>query len=161
MLIARFIADLGLDRHVGGLGGHGDVRGINIDAGGLEILVERQGLVNLAGDVQPDVAVEAAVVGIEILGLPLEDGAGGFFGVVGDVGDLDGEDVFLVAEVNGVGDVDAAGRDAVFVFADGLAVHEESGGLPHAFELDEDLVALGAGGKLEVLAVRRRGPCRG
>jgi hypothetical protein len=43
--------------------------------------------------------------------------------------------------VQGVGDVDAVGGDAVLVEADLLAVEVDVAGLAHAFELDEDLAA--------------------
>jgi len=64
--------------------------------------------------------------------------------------------VLRVAEMNGGGDVDAEGRDAVFIYAKGLAVDEEPGGLPHAFELDEHLATLGIGRELEMLAIAGR-----
>jgi len=45
---------------------------ININAGGLEIFVERQSLVNFTGHNQGGVAVQSAEVRVEILGVPLE-----------------------------------------------------------------------------------------
>ena len=63
------------------------------------------------------------------------------------------EDVVLAAELHKLGDVEADGGDAVLIFADELSVEEETPGLPHAIELDKDLLAVGAGGQLEMFAI--------
>jgi len=51
------IADLGLYIDVAGLIGDGKVRGINIDARGLEVFVKGRVLVNLASEMKPDVVI--------------------------------------------------------------------------------------------------------
>ena len=51
------------------------------------------------------------------------------------------------------GQVQAERRDAVFVFADELAVHPETAGLPHAVKFEKNLPVLRAGGQLEMLAI--------
>ena len=63
--VAGLVAHLRLDVDLGGPGFQIDVPGVHIDAGGLEIFVEREGLVELTRDVQPNVVVEAAEVGVE------------------------------------------------------------------------------------------------
>ncbi len=59
----------------------GDVkfRRVDVNAGGFQALVQRQRLVDAAHDVEPDVVVDAAVVGVEIFGFPFEAGVGGDF----------------------------------------------------------------------------------
>jgi len=135
----------------------------------FEAVVEREGLIDLAGHVQPDVAIDAAVIGVEVVGVPLvacgrAGGAVGVLGVGGAEGALliggaivylDGEDIVLRAQMQAVGDVDAIGGDAVLVEADLLAVEVDVAGLAHAFEFEEDAVAGEVGGEFEVFAVPR------
>ena len=147
------VADLGLDGDVGGGGGDVEVRGVDVDALALEAVVERQGLEDGAGDVEPDAAVDAAVVGIEVVGVPLECGAGGALFVGGGVVELDGEDIFFAVEEDGAGDVDAVGGDAVLVETDLLAIEEDVTGLARAFELEEETAAGELGGDAEVFAI--------
>ena len=77
-----------------------EVGGVDVHARAFQAVVERQRLVNLAGDVQPDVAVDASVIGIEVVGVPFERCAGSALLVIGAVVDLDRENVLLVAEVD-------------------------------------------------------------
>src|SRR5262249_29415052 len=46
---------------------HDDVGRVNVHAGGLQAVEKRQRLVDGAGDVKPDVPVDAAVIGVEIV----------------------------------------------------------------------------------------------
>ncbi len=147
------VLDLGFGGDVGGFGGDVVVLAVDVGTGGFEAVVEGEGLVDFSGDVEPDVAVDAAVVGVEVIGVPFESGAGGTFLIVGAVIDFDGEDVFVIAEFDGVGDIDAVAGDAVFVEADFLAVEEDIAGLAHAFEFEEDFIVGVGGGEGEMFAV--------
>ncbi len=131
----------------------GKIRRINIDAGGLEIFVERQCLINLAGEVQPDVVVQAAVIGIERAAHPLILRAGRLFLVIVAVVHLHRDDIFLAAEVHEFGQVEATGGNAIFVFAGELAVDPEAPGLFQAFKFEENFPVPGAGRQLEMLPV--------
>ena len=153
LLVAAFIAHLGFHVDVAGFAGHGNIGGIDVDAGGLEIFVEREGLIDLAGEVQPDVVVQAPVIGVEGAPHPFVAGAGGFFHVVVAVVHFYGDHVIGVAEVHEVGQVEAAGGDAVFEAADELAVYPEAAGLFESFKFEEHLFALGGGGELEMFPV--------
>ncbi len=66
---------------------------------------------------------------------------------------LHSDDVVGVAKSDECGEVEAAGRDAVLIFADEFAVHPETSGLLEAFEFDEHLAILGAGGELEMFPI--------
>jgi hypothetical protein len=68
---------LRLDCNIGALSGNVEVRGMNIDPGAFQAVIERQRLIDLAGDMQPDMPVNAAVVGIEVVGVPLKRGIAG------------------------------------------------------------------------------------
>jgi hypothetical protein len=70
--LARIVADLGVDGDVGGLLRDIEVGGMHVNAAGLETVIKRQCLVDLAGDVQPDMPVDAAMVGIEIVRVPFK-----------------------------------------------------------------------------------------
>ena len=158
---------LGIDGDIRRLAGDIEVVGMDVNALALQTVVERQGLMDLACDMQPHMAVDAAVVGIEIVAAPLVagshagsaigvlwvGGAEGAFLVGGGVVHLDREHVLLRAEMHRVRDVDAVGGDAVLVQTDLLAVEVDVARLAHAFELQEDAVAGKRGGQLEVLAI--------
>ena len=150
---ARGILHLRLDRHVDALSGDVEVRAMHVDARSLQAVVQRQRLVDLAGDVQPHVPVDPAMVRVEVVGVPLEPCAGGPLAVGGPVVHLHGQYVLRVSEMDGVGDVQAVGGHAVLIESDLLAVEEDLAGLPHPLEFEEDLLAGKAGRKLEMLAV--------
>ena len=126
---------------------------MHVDAGGFEAVIERQRLEDLTRDVQPDVPVDAPVIGIKVVRIPLEGRVGGALGVSGAVIHLDGQDVLLWAEVNGVGDVQAVGRHPVLVKPNWLAIQEDVAGLPYALEFEEDPIVRQGRRKLEMLAV--------
>ncbi len=67
---------------------------INVNAGRLQIRVKRQCLIKPVGDMQPDVLVYAAVVGVKVLVVPLERRAGRLFLVVPRIVGADGDDIF-------------------------------------------------------------------
>ena len=81
--------DLGIDGDVGGLHRDVEVAGVDVDALALEAVVERQRLVDLAGNMQPDMAINAAVIGIEIVRVPFKGSAGSAFLVARPVVNLD------------------------------------------------------------------------
>ncbi len=96
-------------------------------------------------------AVDAAVVGIEVAGLPFEAGRGSLLGVVARIIDTDGQHVPGIAEAHVVGDVQAVGGDAVLVERDIFAVKEDLPGLAHAFELEEELAPCKLSGSVKCL----------
>jgi hypothetical protein len=97
--------------------------------------------------------VNASVIGVEVVGIPLKRCIAGALGVGGAVIHLHGQDVFFVAEVYGAGDIQAVCRHAVLVEPGEFAVEENLAGLPHAFEFEKNFVAGKSGGELEMLAV--------
>ena len=120
-------------------------------------------MINLADKVEPDIVVEAAVIGIERAPHPFEFAPRGLLLVVVAVIDLDGDHVVRVAEMGDRREIKPAGGDAVFKKADELAVDPKAPGLFQALEFEEDFAVLGAGRQLEVFAIpgdapqRRRG----
>src|ERR1017187_5077079 len=88
-----------------------------------------------------------------MLSFPFECRAGGLLFVIGAVIHFYREEVVLAAELDELGDVEADGGDAIFIFADRLPVEKEMPGLPHPVEFGEDLLAVGAGGQLEMFAI--------
>src|ERR1039458_2087547 len=97
--------------------------------------------------------VNAAVVGIEVVGVPLKSGAAGTLGVIRAVIHLDGQDVLFAPEMDRVGDVQAVGGDSVLVKPHLLAIQENVAGLPHALEFEKNLIVGKFGRKLEMFAV--------
>ena len=68
---------------------------------------------------------------------------------------FDGEDVFLIAELHGVGNVHAVRGDSIFIQADRFAIQENVARLTHALEFDKYFLARKVGRELEVFAVPR------
>ena len=151
--IAGFVAHLRLDMHVGRAVFDVEVIGVNIGAGGLEIVEERQCLVDSPGEVQPHIVVDAAEVRVEGAAHPLKAHPSGLLDVAVGVVHLDGEDVVLVAEFDQVGKIEAAGGDAVLDSPGWLSVDEEAARLLQALEFEEDLPVFRAGGEFEVLPI--------
>jgi hypothetical protein len=75
--IAGGITDLSVDGEVCSTASDVEIAGVNIYAFCLEAVIERKGLVDGAHDVEPDVAIDAAEVRVEVVGVPLEGGVGG------------------------------------------------------------------------------------
>ena len=153
--VARIVAHLGLDRYVAGLPGKIEVAGMHVNARGLQPVVERQRLVNLAGDVQPDVPVDAAMIGIEIVGVPLKPGSGGAFHVVRPVVHLHSQHVLLRPAMHRIRNIDSVGSNSVFIQADLFPIQEDVARLPHALKFEEDFAPEITGGQLEVFAIPR------
>ena len=97
--------------------------------------------------------VDSAVVGVEVVSVPLKRSITGTLCVSCAVIHLDRQDVVFIPKVNGAGDVQTVGRHPVLVKPDCLAVQENVAGLPHALEFEEDLTAGKSGRKLEMFAV--------
>ena len=139
--LARIIADLGVDGDVGRLLRDVEVGGMHVNAAGLEAVIERQCLVDLAGDVQPNMPVDAAMVGIEIVRVPFKRSSGSAFLVVRAVVHLHRQHVLLGPEVHRIGDVDAVGGNSVLIQSDRFPIEENVAGLAHAFEFEKDFAA--------------------
>ena len=151
--IAGGIAHLRIDRNGCALSGNIEVGGMHVDPGAFQAVVKRQGLINFAGDVQPDMPVDAAVVGIEVVGVPFKRGAAGTLLVIGAIIHLDCQHVLFAPEMNRAGDVQSEGSHPVFVKPGWFAVQKNVAGLSHTFKFEEDLVAGKFGRKFEMLAV--------
>ena len=147
-----FVAHLRFHRHVAGFLDDGKMRRININARRLEILVKRQRLIDLAGQMQPGVVVQPAVIGIEVAPHPFVAHAGRLLPVTVAVVHFDRDEIVAV-KIHQVGQVQAAGGDAVLEFAGGFSVDPKAAGLFHPFKLQEDFPALRAGRQLEMLAI--------
>ena len=118
-----------------------EVGGMHVNAAGLETVIERQCLVNLAGDVQPDMPVDAAMVRIEIVRIPFKRSSGSALLVVRAVVYLDRQHVLLRSELHRIADVDAVGGDSVLIQPDRFPIEENVAGLAHAFEFEKDFAA--------------------
>ena len=165
--VAGAIVYLGIHGHVGCLLRNIKVSGVNVDALTLQPVVQRQRLVYLSGYMNPDRPVDAAVIGVEVVGIPLEAqrhaiGAVGVLRIrrakralliARGVVHLHGEDVLLPRRRKRVSDVDAIRVDAILVQANLLAVEIDVPGLTHPLELDVDLAPRSLCGQLEVLAI--------
>jgi hypothetical protein len=151
--LARIVADLGVDGDVGRLLRDVEVGSMHVNAAGLETVIERQCLVDLADDVQPDMPVDAAMVGIEIVRIPFKRSSSSAFLVVRAVVHLHRQHVLLGPEAHCIADVDAVGGNSVLIQADRFPIEENVAGLAHAFEFEKDFAAREAGRKFEVLAV--------
>ena len=151
--IRRLIADLGLNVDGRGLVLHVVVGTVDVNAARFQIFVERERLVDLAHEMQGNVAVEPAEIGIAVAELPFEGRARRLFFVFDGVVDFHGQHVVLAAKFHLCGDVQPAGSDAILEESDGLAVEVEPRRLLKPLEFEEDLLALGAGGQFEMLAI--------
>ena len=153
LLVAGFIAHLRFEVDVAGFGGEVKIRRIDIYAGGLQIFVQGQGLIHVPREMQPEVVVQPAVIGIECPAHPFVTHARRFFPVIVAVVHLDRNEVFLVPEIHEAGQVETAGGDAVFKASDESAVHPKPAGLFQTFKLQKNLPVPGACGELEMLAI--------
>ena len=149
--LTALIAHFGLRMQDGGALLYPDIGGIDIHAGGAQIAVEGERLVEPVRDMQPDVFRQAAVIGIEILVAPLVFHARGALGVVPVVVHAHGDYVGAWGDIGG--QVEAEGHHAVLVLSDHLAVDVHVHALAGALEFDEDLLALRLLGQHEMLAV--------
>jgi hypothetical protein len=100
------------NRNIGRLARNIEVRRVHVDALALQSVIKRQRLMYLAHYMQPDMTINSAVVGIEVVCVPFKSrpaagravgvlrvgGAKGAFLVRCRVVDLDGEHIFLRAK---------------------------------------------------------------
>src|ERR1017187_7872964 len=149
----RTVADLRFDGDVRGLLSNVEVAGVDIDALAFEAVIERKRLVDFPGHVQPNGAVDAAMIGVEVVNVPLEGRVGGALSVSGAVVEFDRQHVLLATELYLVRDVDAVGTDPVFRKANLLAVEKNIARLTHAFEFEEEIAPREASWKFEVLPI--------
>ena len=147
---------------------HVDILGIDIDACGLQIAIERQRLVDIAlHDVEPHILVDAAIVAEEVAVVPLIPAVGHLavvriqfllvLAIVPAVVDENGQ--HIVTRAVDVGrEVEAEGHHAVLAPTQLLAVEKYAGGEAHTLELDEELLRLAQFlWQHEVLAIPGRG----
>ena len=106
------VADLafGMD----GRAAAGDVETVGPDilAGGAERRIERQRLIDRAGQVEPDILGNAAIIDVEIVIVPLEAAAGGAFLIFPVIVDAHGDDI--VAGFERSRNIGAKGHHAMF-----------------------------------------------
>ena len=114
-----------------------EIGGINVGSGGSKITVERQGLVEFSGDMQPDILGNAAVVGIEIAVVPLVAALVLSRTVGPRIVAANGHRVLSFYYIRCK--VEAAGHHAVLAIAQVMTVDIEIGSLTYTLELHEDL----------------------
>ena len=114
-----------------------EVGGVDVDARSAEVRVERQRLVEFAGDVQPHVLRQTAVVGVEILVVPLVAAVVYAVTVSPRVVAAHGNDV--LARLDKRCDIKAEGHHAIVREPHLLAIHPHVGTLTGTLELDEEL----------------------
>lgn len=101
---------------------------------------------------QENVLVDPAVVGIEILVVPLVRRAGGLLPVRPAIVDLSRQDVGLIVERD-IADIKAKGHDPVLAATDPLAIKVELPGVTDAFELEKDVLIPARGWQVKVFPV--------
>ena len=101
----------------------------------LQVFVERQGLVNLSGQVQPDIVIQAAVIGVERATHPLEFSAGRFFLVIVAVVHLHNDDIILIAEIHKIREIKPTRRNTVLELADGFSIDPKAHRLASALQI--------------------------
>ncbi len=116
-----------------------DVRRINVNTGRLQVRIERQGLVELVRDVEPDVLIYAAVICVKIAVIPLKRRTGSLFLVVPGVIDPRGEHIF--ARNQKIRDVESKSHHAIFAAADEFAVEIKFTGMTYPFEFEKQFFA--------------------
>src|ERR1039458_8865099 len=124
-----------------------------VDAARLETVVERQRLVDGPGDVKPDMTVDTAMIGIEVIRVPLKWSPGGPLTVGLPIVNLDGQHILTRSEIDGVGDIDPVSSDSVFIQANRFAIEKDVAGLSHALELEENLAISEMVRNVEVFSV--------
>ena len=77
--------------------------------------------------------IQSAMIGIEIVGVPLETSAGAL-GVIGPVIQMHCQYIILTAEEYMICEIDAVRRDAVFRQTNRLAIEKNLAGLTHPVE---------------------------
>ena len=143
------------------------VAAIDVNTRSAYIAVERQRLIDGVGHVQPHPLVDAAVVAVEVLVVPLEGGAGFLLSVGTDGGRRllvvvpvivyhHGKYVFL-AIYNIRCEVEAEGHHAILGPPQVVTVDEHLSTEACSLKFYEYLLALGALGQAEILAIPHHG----
>ena len=130
------------------------VAAIDIDTCGLEIIVERKSLVELVGDVEEHILWNTAIVGIEVLVVPLETLTAGALTIVPGVIHTYGYDVFTFYNIRC--QVESACHHTILGISHFLAIEPDVGTIAHALELDE-ILAVAHFLDMEVLAIPHDG----
>jgi hypothetical protein len=145
------VADLGLrmDRRATGL--HVEFVRPDILANSAKAGGERQRLVDRAGQVQPDILGDPAIIDVEIVVVPLEAAAGRALLVLPVIVDADRDEVLAGPERRG--DIGTERHRAVLGERYRLAIDPDLRRLTHAFELEEGAGTGPLRGKRDVLAV--------
>ena len=143
---------LGVHRHL--LACNIIISTINIGTCCLEIVVEWQGLVELVGDVEEHVLRDAAVVGVEVLVVPLVALSRGSFVIIPGIVNTYGDNVPPLNNIRCK--VEAARHHAVLGESHLLTVEPDVGAEAHALKLDE-ILAVAHFLNVEVLAVPHDG----
>ena len=130
------------------------VAAIDIGTRGLEIIVERKGLVELIGDVEEHVLRNTAIVGIEVLVVPLEALTAGAFTIAPGVIHAYGDDVLALYNIRCK--VETACHYTILGISHFLAIEPDVGTEAHAFELNE-ILAVAHFLDMEVLAIPHDG----
>ena len=113
------------------------IGGIDIHARRAEVTVERKRLIEAVGDMQTHVLGQAAVVGVEILVVPLQTAVILPIAVVPTVVGPDRH--HILALMHECRDVQSTGHHAVLVLSCQLSIHPHIGPLTEALELEEHL----------------------
>ena len=130
------------------------VAAIDIGTRGLEIIVEWKGLIKLVGDVEEHILRNTAIVGIEVLVVPLEALTAGAFTIAPGVIYTYGDDVLTLFNIRC--QVETACHHTILGISHFLAVEPDVGTEAHALELDE-ILAVAHFLDLEVLAIPHDG----
>ena len=127
---------------------------IDVGTRGLEIIVKRKGLIELDGDVEEHILRNTAIVGIEVLVVPLVALAGGAFTIAPGVIHAYCDDVFALYNIRCK--VETACHHTILGIAYFLAIEPDVGTEAHALELDE-ILAVAHFLDMEVLAIPHDG----
>ena len=131
---------------------HVDILGIDIDACGLQIAIERQRLVDIAlHDVEPHILVDAAIVAEEVAVVPLIATVGHLaiawiqflhvLAIVPTIIDENGQ--YIVASAVDMGSkVEAKGHHAILTPTQLLAVEKYTGSETNTLELNEEFLTV-------------------
>ena len=130
------------------------IAAIDIDTCGLEIIVERKSLVEFVGDVEEHILWNTAIVGIEVLVVPLETLTAGALTIVPGVIHTYGYDVFTFYNIRC--QVESACHHTILGISHFLAIEPDVGTEAHALKLDE-ILAVAHFLDMEVLAIPHDG----
>ena len=135
-----------------------EVGGIDIRTRRAEVGIERQRLVELSRDVQPHVLRDAAIVGVEVLVVPLVTAVVTARAIVPTVVAAHGQHVFALFDIGC--QVKATSHHTVFAETQMMSVQIEVSPLSNTFELDEYLTLYLFLCQKELLAIPTNGICQ-